>query len=65
MKISFDDGSFICLDESVKEGKVATITMCGLKDNGKTLTMSTSELNSNQVREIIRFFNDTITQKKL
>jgi hypothetical protein len=55
MKISFEDGSFINLDESTRDDKAVTITMCGLNDGGKTLTMSSSELDSEQIAEIIKF----------
>ena len=57
MKISFEDGSFICIDEADRDDKVITITMCGLKNDGKTLTMSTSELDHKQVSEIIEFLS--------
>jgi len=60
MKISFEDGSFIHIDDAVREDKIITITMCGLKDDGKTLTMSTSDLDSDQVLEIIEFLRKSL-----
>jgi hypothetical protein len=58
MKISFEDGSFIHIDEAIRGDKVITITMCGLKNDGKTLTMSTSDLDDKQVVEIIEFLSE-------
>lgn len=55
MKISFEDGSFIHIDEAVRGDKIVTITMCGLKNDGRSLTMSSSDLDSEQVGEIIEF----------
>ena len=60
MKIPFEDGSFICVDEAEREDKVATNTMCGLKNDGKSLTMSTSDLDQAQVAEIIKFLSSFV-----
>ena len=55
MKIHFEDGSFIHLDESTNDNKIVTITMCGLNNDGNKLTMSSSELNMDQAKDINRF----------
>lgn len=55
MKISFEDGSFVYINEAVRSDKTVTITMCGLNKDGKTLTMSSSDLDFKQVGEIIEF----------
>ena len=61
MKIHFEDGSFIHLDEATNDNdKIVTITMCGLSDDGNKLTMSSSELDIEQVEEISDFFNKII-----
>jgi len=63
MKISFEDGSFIHVDKIDFNDKIINITMCGLKNDGKTLTMSSSDLNEEQVREIIEFLEQSLSQK--
>ena len=61
MKIHFEDGSFIHLDEAINDNdKIVTITMCGLSSNGNKLTMSSSELDIEQVEEISEFFKKII-----
>ena len=61
MKISFDDGSLIYLDETTNtSGKVITITMCGLNKDGNRLTMSSSELDIMQVKELNEFLHEVI-----
>jgi len=55
MKIMFEDGSFIDIDYSNREDKIAIFTMCGLNSNGKQLTMASSELDSSQTKKIIDF----------
>lgn len=60
MKISFEDGSFLQIDDTIKGDKVITITMCGLKNGGKIVTMSTSDLNCDQVNEIIEFLTKSL-----
>lgn len=58
MKILFDDGSFIRFDEVLgRKDKLVTITTCGLKNNKKSLIMSSSELDCEQVNEIIDFLS--------
>ena len=60
LKISFEDGSFISLDESVRLDKLLTLSMCGLKDNGKSVTMSTSELTRDQVIKLVYFLSQAL-----
>ena len=62
MKIPFEDGSFIHIEKSVRDDKLVTFTMCGLKNDGRSLTMSSSELNHEQIVEIIEFL--TVALKK-
>lgn len=60
MKIPFDDGSFILVDESANEGKVVTITMCGLTRDRNSLTISSSELELDQAKQICEFLQEVI-----
>ena len=60
MKISFEDGSFIHIDEAIRSDKVITFTTCGLKNDGKSLTMSSSDLSHEQVVEIIQFLTEAL-----
>ena len=53
MKIEFDDGSFILLDTNEYDEEMLTILMCGLE--GRSATMSSSNLSYDQVGEIIEF----------
>lgn len=53
MKIDFDDGSFILVEESVVPHKVATITMCGVKE--KSVVMSSSDLSEEEAEDMIGF----------
>jgi hypothetical protein len=57
MKVHFEDGSFLHIDESVNDGKVITITMCGISNDGNKLTMSSSDLDEAQVQEIHDFLD--------
>lgn len=52
MKITFDDGSFLEL-EPLDDGSIRFI-LCGIKGYLST-TMSSAELNNDQVVEITRF----------
>lgn len=60
MKIYFDDGSFLDIDEAVNDGKVITITMCGVNSDGNKLTMSSSDLDIDQVQKIHDFLDKTL-----
>lgn len=60
MKISFDDGSFIHMDQSVNDGKILTVTMCGLDNDGNRLTMSSSDLDLDQAQEIYDFLDEML-----
>jgi len=60
MKIYFDDGSFISLDETNTQDKVLNITMCGLKEDRKSLTMSASELDKEQVSRMCDFLQNIL-----
>ena len=60
MKLSFNDGSFICLDESPNDGIILTISMCGLSKDGNKLTMSSSELDLTQTHEISEFLQEIL-----
>lgn len=61
MKISFEDGSFISFLENPSDNtKLITVIMCGLKSDGKSLTMSSSELTREQSQEIIDFLTETL-----
>ena len=60
MKIPFKDGSFIDIDESDRDDKIVSITMCGLNKDGNKVTMSTSELDINQATELNNFLKEII-----
>lgn len=55
MRIIFDDGSFLEL-ESLTDDSVRLI-LCGIKGYNQT-TMSTADLNKEQVTKIINFLLD-------
>ena len=60
MKIIFDDGSFICMDESVNDGKIITISMCGVSYDGGSVTMSSSDLATEQAEQILEFLQEIL-----
>lgn len=60
MKISFKDGSFIHIDKSHNSGKVITITMCGVSSDGNSVTMSSSDLEFEQVEQICEFLQEAL-----
>ena len=53
MKIEFDDGSFL---EVVQNGDKTHIVMCGFKTD-KQLTMSVSDLNKDQLKQLVEFLS--------
>lgn len=60
MKVMFEDGSFIMFDETGDTDKLNFI-MCGLKDE-RSLTMSSSKLNREQVKMIVKFLESWLQQ---
>jgi len=60
MKISFEDGSFIHIDESYNGGKAITITMCGVSSDGNSVTMSSSDLELEQVEQVCEFLQKVL-----
>lgn len=60
MKITFEDGSFIMLDNTNKSDQLNLI-MCGLQGSNK-LTMSSSKLNKEQVEQVIKFLESWLQQ---
>lgn len=60
MKIVFDDDSFIQIEESSREDKAVSVTMCGYNPYTKRLVMSSSELDAQQVQDLVDFFQQKI-----
>lgn len=60
MRIAFEDGSFIDVEDSPNDGKIITITMCGVSSDGNSLTMSSSDLELEQVEQICEFLQNTL-----
>ena len=58
MKISFEDGSFIHVDEATRDDKAITISMCGV--NGNRLTMSSSDLDIEQLEQLVEFMQEIL-----
>lgn len=58
MKINFDDGSFLAIEPQHDEGRLLTISMCGLTNGGKKATMSTSMLTLDDVEQVIDFLTE-------
>ena len=57
MRVTFEDGSFLEIMQSVQDENRLTFVLCGFKDYDK-LTMSSSELNISQVEQIKEFLED-------
>ena len=57
MKITFEDGSFLEFMPSAQDDNKLTVILCGFKDINK-LTMATSEIDRNNVSEIIEFLSE-------
>lgn len=60
MKMKFNDGSFIHIEESNNIGCALTLTMCGVRDDGNKLTMSSVELDANQLQELHNFIANIV-----
>ena len=60
MKIIFEDDSFLQIEESTKEDKAASVVMCGFNPYTKKLIMSSSELDTQQVQDLINFLEQKI-----
>lgn len=61
MKIKFEDGSFLTIDENQLNEKLLEVSMCAVED--KKTIMLTLNLNKEQIIEITEFFNQW--QKKI
>lgn len=61
MKVVFADGSFLEILPN-KEGDKLNFVMCGFKDFNQ-LTMSSSELNEDQIEELITFLTNWKTNE--
>jgi len=62
MRINFDDCSFLDIVESSTEGKAATVILCGI--DGKNVTMSSAELDEEQVKEIYTMLGEILEKEK-
>jgi len=60
MKIPFEDGSFILIDNSKHPGKLLAITLCGVSGDGNSVIMSSSNLKLEQVVKIQQFLKEVI-----
>ena len=52
IEIVFDDGSFIRVEESPHRDSHVNMIMCGLNEESDRLTMSSSDLNSEQIDKL-------------
>lgn len=60
MRITFKDGSFLSINEAVSPEKLNLI-VCGMK-NYKEVTMSTVELDRDEVVEMVRVLQDWLSK---
>ncbi len=54
MKIEFEDGSFITIENVIENDQLLLITMCGLVNNKKSV-MSTSIIGNREIEKIVNF----------
>lgn len=59
MKITFDDGSFIALEDSTGEDVKINVILCGIK-GPREVTMSTLDLDIDQAEEMANFLKKWI-----
>lgn len=55
MKVDFEDGSFIAIEPSGNDSGKLNIIMCGVKDASGATVMASSELDSQQVVDLVKF----------
>lgn len=62
MRVCFDDGSFLDLEESITEGKATTVVLCGIED--RTVTMSSAELDWEQTEALYKKLGEILEKEK-
>jgi len=63
MRINFKDGSFLSFVPSDDPGSI-TMVMCGVKASTGAATMSSADLTSAQVDDIIKFFVEWVEKSE-